>query len=270
MDEATGPRELATAAPVIGQVLPVVPLGLRPDDPVRVPDVMLDAVVAGGRCVAAASLIGLGHRAGGGCRQDAYSLCVDPDGRVCVAVADGLGSRPASHLGSALFVESVALAARAEPTGDPAELLLAAQERTERLALQAYGLSGDDLSLVAAVALVTEAGVTIARVGDVTAFAVRDGGFVEVFPPGDGYLNLVTTTIPGVLAEAVETALVGGTDPVALVTDGVATDLRASGGVRAWLASRWREPLGPFAMGDSLQYRRQGSHDDRTAVVVWP
>jgi hypothetical protein len=28
-------------------------------------------------------------------------------------------------------------------------------------------------------------------------------------------------------------------------------------------------PLQPFAMGDTLRYRRQGSHDDRTAVNIW-
>lgn len=46
-------------------------------------------------------------------------------------------------------------------------------------------------------------------------------------------------------------------------------DLRTSAAIRSWLGERWRTPLGPYAMGESLRYRRQGSHDDRTAVVVW-
>jgi hypothetical protein len=41
------------------------------------------------------------------------------------------------------------------------------------------------------------------------------------------------------------------------------------GALRTWLAERWARPAMAWAVGDSLRYRRQGSHDDRTAVVVW-
>ncbi len=53
-----------------------------------------------------------------------------------------------------------------------------------------------------------------------------------------------------------------------LCTDGLATDLRNSPGVRSWLAESWEAPGDVHAMGEALRFRRRGSHDDRTAVVI--
>ncbi|WEH16158.1 PP2C family serine/threonine-protein phosphatase [Streptomyces sp. VNUA24] len=58
-------------------------------------------------------------------------------------------------------------------------------------------------------------------------------------------------------------------DCLILASDGLAEDAFGSPAVRAWLAERWAQPCDAAAMADSLRYRRRGSHDDRTALVVW-
>jgi hypothetical protein len=109
----------------------------------------------------------------------------------------------------------------------------------------------------------------IARVGDVSAFAADpDGQLAELFTSDDGPINVLGESLPGPVASRpqrvhAEAAL------LILATDGLANDLRNSPGVRSWLSEQWTRPIGPFAFGDSLRYQRQGSHDDRTAVVVW-
>jgi hypothetical protein len=112
-------------------------------------------------------------------------------------------------------------------------------------------------------------GASLARVGDATAFVLRGSEFVEVFPDDGRPVNVVGAVIPGDMASA-QAMTVSLDAPLALVTDGLAIDIRTSPGVRAWLSACWSKPLGPHAMADSLRYRLQGSHDDRTALLIWP
>ena len=84
---------------------------LAPATRFRAPAVTLDAVQAGDVHIAAASVIGVSHAAAGGVRQDAYDFTTTGDGYLVIALADGLGSRPLSQLGAALFCTGVTQAA---------------------------------------------------------------------------------------------------------------------------------------------------------------
>jgi hypothetical protein len=98
---------------------------------------------------------------------------------------------------------------------------------------------------------------------------LRDGDFVELFTEEAGYVNQVQASLLDDPGAPVDTVTVTDAPILALVTDGLANDIRTSAGVRGWLAAQWSRPTTSFATGDALRYRRQGSHDDRTAVVLW-
>ncbi|WP_189332571.1 protein phosphatase 2C domain-containing protein [Actinoplanes ianthinogenes] len=266
--------DLASEAPTIGRATAPHLGRLNADTPLRPPAIALDGTTAGTFRVAAASMIGTGHLASGHPRQDAYNFMVGDSGRLYIAVADGLGSRPVSQLGSHLFAESVLLAAaEAEDAGtgepDPAALLRQASRRTAELVEGVYGQDPRAAGFVGAVAVITEAGGRLARIGDVSAFSLVDGEFAELFAADEGLVNIVTASMPGEREEEIELVDVPPAPVLVLGTDGLANDLRNSGNLRAWLGERWRVPHLPFGVGDALRYRRQGSHDDRTAVVVW-
>ncbi|GHJ47577.1 hypothetical protein Cs7R123_49190 [Catellatospora sp. TT07R-123] len=263
--------ELSTDAPVIGRVQPPGSGQVSAGGVLRTPSVALDGLVAGRYQVAGASVVGRSHLVAGSCRQDAYAFGLGEDGRLHVAVADGLGSRPTSQVGAALFCQAVMRQALHGPqTTDPRRLIEVAAARTAEQGLAAYGLAERDLRCTVVVAIFADDGVTVARVGDTSAFTLHGGEFGEVFDYDDTEaVNSVSASVPGHRPDAVELVRLGRPQVVVLATDGVAMDLRNSAGLRGWLAERWAVPVGPYAMGDSLRYRRQGSFDDLTAVVVW-
>jgi serine/threonine protein phosphatase PrpC len=254
---------------VIGRVGGVALGQVKAGVSLRPPAIALDGIAAGGYRVAGASMIGASHLRSGQPRQDAYNFMLGESGRLYVAVADGLGSKPYSQLGAHLFVESVLIAAARAEDDDPSPLLTAASERMEEVIAKTYGLDPKTAGCVGAVAVFSASGCRVARVGDVSAFTIDADGFTERFPADGGPLNLVSACMPYEKEEDIEVAELDPAPVVVLGTDGLANDLRTSGTLREWLAGRWRVPHLPFAIGDTLRYRRQGSHDDRTAVVVW-
>jgi serine/threonine protein phosphatase PrpC len=239
---------------------------------------MLDGAQVNNLHVSAASIIGASHLARGGVRQDAYNFVATEDGYLVVAIADGLGSRSLSQLGAALFCEGVTQAALGPPAHTPRtadELLIRGAEYAAAAAQDFYRVRQADIAFVAAVAVLGPKApdgaqtAKIARVGDVSAFAADPGSpLTELFASDDGPINLLSESLPAVAAPQPQTVH-ARTQMLALVTDGLANDLRNSPGIRSWLSQQWAKPIGPFAFGDSLRYQRQGSHDDRTAVVVW-
>jgi hypothetical protein len=264
--------ELETDSPRIGKVMARPPAKAEPGHQLRPPAVTLDGAVVPGFAVAAASCIGFKHEYEGSVRQDAYGFTPTPGGQLVLAVADGLGSRGASQLGAAAFCEGVVLAAaRAEEPLDPADLLRRGENWAKTVA-HTYRLTERDVGFVAAVAVLGPSTTGLARVGDVSAFTLRDGRFVELFVEEDaGPLNLVSASLPSADDAPVtpETASVPTEQLTVLVTDGLATDLRNSPVLGEWLAVEWSVSRGPFAFGNTLRYRRQASHDDRTAIAAW-
>ncbi|WP_225850291.1 protein phosphatase 2C domain-containing protein [Streptomyces sp. HPF1205] len=255
------------------------------------PSVRVDAGLLGGRWLAGASTTGLGHLKEGTTGQDVYRYALADDGSALVlAVCDGLGSRPTtSQIGSA-FLAAYACEALAAVS---AEQLAAGAEAALREALVGANfralqyrndaepdLSDRDLACTVLLCLLPLTGPGTAddpaahflRVGDGNAFTLSGDAYAEVFERGDGPANVVLASLPHPapesLIEYTEFPLTG-VDAVVLATDGLATDVFDSSAVRRWLASNWERPCGPARMLDALRYRRQGSHDDRTALVAW-
>lgn len=188
-----------------------------------------------------------------------------------VAIADGLGSLLSSQVGARLFCEQVVALGITEPDSSARDYLTAAATRAGAVAEVTYALAYDEISFVAAVAVFSTEGCELARIGDVSGFTCHaDGTFEELFAADGGSINVVAISLPTTTVPAPESRRTSFNDPVVLATDGLANDIRTSARLRAWLGEQWRTPLGAYAMAESLRYRRQGSHDDRTAVVVWP
>ncbi|MFD3705363.1 protein phosphatase 2C domain-containing protein [Nocardia sp. NPDC058658] len=279
--------ELANSAPVVGEPIDV-PEPLLSAVSTALPSIRADAGIVAGRRVAAASLVGRAHQASGTSGQDAYSFSVSDDRSALVlVVCDGLGSRPHSaQLGAELLARfaahSVAAIGQATAfTDGPRHLIAAVAEANERLlacaATQLPGWHPPDLAttlLVARLPLDPLGGpVLCARVGDCESFLLRETTFRSIFPDrGPRWLNTVTTTLPHPdAASVIEVATVAAVrgDVLIVATDGLADDITNSPRIRAWLAERWSAPCGAHLMVDTLRYRRQGSLDDRTAIVVW-
>ncbi len=270
--------DLSTAAPTVGAVRRQPVPRLAPATRFRAPAVTLDAVQAGDVHVAAASVIGASHAAAGGVRQDAYDFTTTGDGYLVIALADGLGSRPLSQLGAAFFCTGVTQAAIGPGSSAPraADELLCCGAEYAAAAQDFCQVPPAESAFVAAVAVLPPPGTggvrtaDIARVGDVSAFALDpESPLAELFTSDDGPINSLGESLPGPAASRPQRAH-AQTQVLILATDGLANDLRNSPGVRSWLSEQWTRPIGPFAFGDCLRYQRQGSHDDRTAVVVWP
>ena len=262
-------RELPTEAPTIGRTGPITGPGLVPGRGLRVPDVVLDGVAAGRFRVAAASIIGSAHVAKGEGRQDGYAFCLGVSGRLYIVVADGLGSRSASDIGARVFCDEVVRSVSRVEGTDLSEIIRTAATRMASVVTDVYGVTPHDAACVAVVAMFDGQRCVIGRVGDCSAFTLVDGAFVETFAETEGYVNLVSGALPDDLGAGVDVVEVAAAPIVALTTDGLANDIRNSAATRSWLTTAWSEPASAFAIGDTLRYRRQGSHDDRTAVVVW-
>ncbi|WNI16103.1 protein phosphatase 2C domain-containing protein [Actinacidiphila sp. ITFR-21] len=250
------------------------------------PGLRADGGLLGGRWVAAASLAGQAHLRGGTTPQDAYQYTVTDDGSALVlAVCDGLGSRPrTAQIGAVLLADRICAEASAITAGqlaaDPRRALRGALSRASAAVagyraavLPAFGDA--DLSCTAALCLLPLAGGGgwAAKVGDCAVLTFSGGEWGTVFGEQEGPLNMVSGSLPHPEPDRVtEYAPVGAVPSglVVLATDGLAEDVFSSPGVRDWLAGRWSVPCGAARMADSLRYRRRGSHDDRTALVVWP
>jgi hypothetical protein len=287
---------LATAAPTIGKVTTAAPPGLPGFDLDRQPAVRAEAGRLGPLWVQACSLAGRSHVEGPNpsSGQDSYSYRLSDDGTLAVlAVADGLGSRARSHVGAQVAaVEACARfcepsvrhlldgpIGRVAPDSSVLAAMGAVQRRLEAVGLR--GSAGSDVATTLLVAMVAldgpEPRVTFARVGDPSALLLVDGRFTDrsmVFgAPPTGAANSVSACLPMRSPEReVEIVRVGALPPgvaVVLVTDGVGNDLASSPQLRQWFEQRWVEPLDAAGMIDTLRYRRQGSVDDRTALVVY-
>ncbi|MFF7236415.1 protein phosphatase 2C domain-containing protein [Streptomyces collinus] len=278
------PRTLPTDAPRIGHLQTLPPPRLSAVE-TSLPGVRADAGLLRDRWLGAASLAGQSHLNSGTTAQDAYQFTVSDDGSLLVAVVcDGLGSRPlTSQLGAVLLATLLCQAARpvtaerlaADPHAALGGVLGEACARLADVrAAVLPALADRDLACTAVLVLVPAAGAGwAARVGDCAVLTLTGEEWDTVFPREEGPLNRVSAALPHPApAEAAEYARLPERPGGALVlgSDGFAEDVYGSPGVRDWLAERWSRPCDATAMADSLRYRRGGSHDDRTALVLWP
>lgn len=215
----------------------------------------------------AASVAGVRHRLAGQEPEDSFAWA-HADGVLLVAVTDGVGS----------VAESAGAAARAGRAAVDAGLTAAADgpEAALRTAVDAANRAahgGGATTLV--VALVDRAGTgAVARVGDSTAFLVGDDGpAVELFdPPDPDRVDAATAALPAARPEPeIRRIPAGGAPLLVLVTDGVADPWRdGPTTVAPAVTAALRERPDPPELLVLADFSRQGCHDDRTLVCVWP
>jgi protein phosphatase 2C-like protein len=126
--------------------------------------------------------------------QDAYALLDAPEaGRVAVAVADGLGSRPLSHLGSDVACQAaVASLGQADVWDEPA-LLRAFEAAREAIQSSSAGLQvpPDHLAATLQVAALTREKVIAGMVGDGAVVGCGPDVRVLLAPAESEYANEV-------------------------------------------------------------------------------
>jgi serine/threonine protein phosphatase PrpC len=251
-----------------------------------------------GWCVLrAASMVGVRHRLAGRPVEDAWAWG-GAEEHVVLAVADGVGSLPASGpVATAAVAAAVAAASAVAAAVAPASAVVAASATCSvgggdaapgdppapwpDLALQAAvvaanaAVSGvEDGATTLVVALVGRDGsADVIRVGDSTAFVLSDGTWSELFVDADGadMRSPATAALPSVAPRS-ESARVelGPGDALMLVTDGVGDPLRdGPGTVGPGLADGLAEAPHPLALAGLIDFSRQGCHDDRTLAAIW-
>jgi serine/threonine protein phosphatase PrpC len=280
---------IITEAPTVGRISSQRSFdGLPTMDLNRLPAVRSEAGWVGGTWIQAASVVGRSHRQNGTASsgQDVYGYLgtEEPDQLTVMAVADGLGSKPRSHIGATLAVriacdEMRQLGSDGLASSDEQALVdLGARVNARLLAATREHWDEVGTTLLACAVVGGQAGreLVAIRIGDPVAYvltAAKELRPVWTAPPdAQSALNLVGASIPqpdpAITVEVARMPLEDDTVGLILLSDGVANDVDASSEIQLWCVSRWSMPLDSFGMADSLRYQRQGSGDDRTAVVL--
>ncbi|HEX6470633.1 MAG TPA: protein phosphatase 2C domain-containing protein [Streptosporangiaceae bacterium] len=265
------------------------------DEPV--PDTVLDQADFDGLTVRAASIRGDDHRWYGKPRQDSMGFWALPragaEDVLVACVADGVGSEQLSHVGSMLACRLLRreLAAYAEGAegavdlGDDADLPDLGQRICDRVRLgmleHAEVLGPDpralSTTLVGAVIELAPPGrprrCVLLRVGDSSAYLLRDGAFRDCLADPHGEETIVssaTAALPtGPAAVEVAEVAIGNDDVLLLCSDGLANPMRGPE-VQEKLVDYWSGPIpGALEFGWQLSFRAKSYGDDRTAICVW-
>lgn len=270
----------------------ISPISVNPPDRERTPAwapfsdapsaFVLDYVEAfdGQLVIRAASLRGGIHEETAEPRQDAYQLAVD-NNSIHIAVCDGVGSQPRSHMGAAVAAAACVASSRRGASRDDIvrDVCSALIEQANLLNVTPVEVS---TTLCWARITVGESGglwnVEIAEWGDSEALLYeRSVPTTDGHPDwrrlpkarSDGLVNDVRA-----LPEAVDlcASLTGPWEPsqvLALCTDGIASDVAPNTTVGHALAQAWHQPPSRWEFASQIAYRNRGSNDDRTAVVLW-
>jgi hypothetical protein len=194
--------------------------------------------------VSAGTRAGRSHRARDGPCQDSTATWASPHGgRAAAAVADGLGSRPLSHLGSQAACDAAVASLAAEPAWDEAAVrrAFAAAHAAVQAAAAECGLDADDLATTLQVATLDGGAAWAGMVGDGAVVAQGAAGDVRVLLAAaeGGYANEVSPlTQPG-WQDHLRTAFLPEARAVLLFTDGL-TRLLLAKSRQGW------QPFAPF------------------------
>jgi len=265
-----------------------------------------DGGLSGEFVVLAASVAGSAHRLAGRRDEDAYAWVQPGPGRLALLVADGVSAAGRGGEGADLAVDAAAsFLSRPAHGWGPRECAAALAAADEELA-RAGGQAAAELATTLVVALLSSdvgggARATVSRVGDSTAFILREGAdWQEVFASarfngngaggtgggdiGDDDEGELSTTSTDVLPSvgglsragvAVVTVELAPAAALVLLTDGLANPLRdgpttVAPALASLLATGLSGELSPLALAHAADFSRRGALDDRTILVAWP
>ena len=220
-----------------------------------------------------ASVRGDLHRRGG-VRQDAMAVSTVEDGRLLIAVADGVSQASHSEVGSDRAVTAAIAALRDAP--DQLKEALAAANDAIRGQADRDGHAPRDLATTLTVATITPGGgngrptaaVAAAGVGDSPVALLEAGRWSRT---SDSNADGTTSALPLHLDRGWQLSFNLDADQVLVVaTDGVG-DLLSTPEHRDRLATVWATPpsVTEFITHVAQFDPRPGLGDDRTAVAVW-
>jgi serine/threonine protein phosphatase PrpC len=237
--------------------------------------------------VMAASVAGVAHRLAGRRGEDAYAWALAGPGRLAVAIADGVSTAGRGGEGADVAVRAACaylLGGESDNWGgkECEAAVLAAGEEVARMG----GPVAAELSTTLVVALLSAAAgsaeVSLARVGDSSAFLLGGTEWRELFPDPDDedfrglpveVLPLREGAGPGVIE--ISSVAIGPGSALVLLTDGVGDPLREGPAtVAPALAEVLQDgptgDLSPLDLANAADFSRRGCLDDRTIVAAWP
>jgi hypothetical protein len=208
-------------------------------------------------------------------RQDSFALASSRD-RLVVAVSDGIGSSPNSHVGSAAAVQAMAnvLNNGSIPFDEVGPILKTASSAVCDAAMAAGYAESSARATLTVVVIEADAQQDGSRrawlhgVGDSPAFLLdpSEGIWSQVTPTDDGPANRVHSWVPDGIDDHFSMGLVIPTGQVLVVsTDGFSGALGETLGRS--LAELWQRPPDVFAFGRHLGFDH--GFDDKTVVAVW-
>lgn len=238
-----------------------------------------------------ASVRGYSHRYNGVPRQDEAAAAFEPESRAVVfAVADGVSSARASHIGAetachtAIQEISYQLAA-----GQPIDWNMVTTVAANELVATAGDLLGQDrphpdaaeellaTTLVAGCVMPTRRGTLLSmiQIGDSGAWILRDGRYYPVLDQKHDHdspvISSAVSPLPRIPARLAVAEFELDADSVLLVgTDGFGDPLGdGDGQIGQLFAQHLTSPPFPRALAHLLDFSRETFDDDRTLLALW-
>lgn len=246
------------------------------------PDIAAEYHDEPGLALRAASLRGPGHRASNEPRQDSYAVANTDDWLVAV-VADGIGSKRWSHVGSSTAAQAVAAAVILGADPEYLDSLVEAADAACIAAAEALGVSSTDLYTTLTVAAIPKAAdnggsraATIHEVGDSPALILRGEEPAWTILTSEEKLGCVL--VDAVVPSRHENAVTYGVelnpgDVLVLASDGLLEHLGDGTGAYAdALARSWTSSprhLIQFVSDLSTNFASTCQEDDRTTIATW-
>lgn len=287
-DTVVAPQYTSDGTKIFGPtaVLRPVPRTLvsQPNPTEHVPDIAADWLDVGLGQIRAVSARGHMHRHLGEVRQDSFAIGQRKNS-VLMAVADGVGSAPSSHLGSAIAARraveagDVLALATMEPAPDSMSLESIAEEISTKAA--DVGTEPRHLSTTLVVAIIApspqggdDTVATLLQVGDSSAWRLHRGEWLELGPSareGDSTSPISTGVqpLPDFWDARVWREELRPGDVLALMSDGVANILNANEGFSDTLADLWSTGApAPGPLLEIVDATVKSFDDDRTFVAI--
>lgn len=222
-----------------------------------------------GFVVRCASHVGYRHMVDVSEREDSYAVVLSADRRCLHAiVADGVGS--ASHAGATAVVASDLIARRLD-AGESIDdtLALLGEDLSGTLSNRYPDVDPHDFATTIIVATVDmrSSSVSVRRIGDSTAFVLRNGQLVCLFDD-DGLPE--THAVPALVPKVELATLEIEVDEALLVcTDGVADQLLFSSAVKSVFEEQLVTAPSALDFCRLVGFEARQGHDDQTAVAIW-